>query len=186
MLGAGYYLQQQTNKEKEGRREWQTRTRNNCMDRREVPLTRPLVCHWKSWNKGLSNCGPISGTANQCNKGKIRKPSVNTKCRQWRREIGQSHSPWMLNACSRRVYTKRHDGVAGAVDRRLCRKTWLGMHWKFLWYFRILTGHDIEHNRPDPLLVLDKKYLAKFIDIAIWDNRRVKMSKKGKLRTIKY
>ena len=54
-------------------------------------------------------------------------------------------------------YTKRYGGVARAVRWRLSGKTWLGIALKTLLVFRIQTGHDIEHNTPDRLFMLDKK-----------------------------
>ena len=83
-----------------------------------------------------------------------------------------SHIVCKCSALAQREYKGRHDGLAKAVHQCLRRKYGLEVtdKWyehvpgkvresekvKILWDFRTQTDHQLEHNRPD-LVVVDKR-----------------------------
>ena len=100
-------------------------------------------CNLKSGNRRLAvTAAQYQALQTNAMKANGRKQSDDPKCRQRRKEISQSHGAWMLNVCSGRLYKEM-----------VLQELFVGV----FWYFRIQTGHDIEHNAPDRLFMLDKK-----------------------------
>ena len=124
----------QTNKEKGGKngkleQETTAWTGERC-DKRDL---------WgvieKVGTEGLLTAAQYQALWTNAMKANSTQQSVDPKCRQRHKEITANH---IVHEC-------------------LSRKTWLGMHWKLFWYFRIKTSPDIAHNTPDRLFMLDKK-----------------------------
>ena len=127
----------------------------------------------RSWDRRIVNSSP--GLALQTNaiKAKIDKQAVSSKYRLCKStEESVSHIVCECSVLAPREHKGRHDGVTKAVHWCLCRKYGLKVAGKWyehvsgkvresekvqiLWDFSVQTDHQLEHNRPD-LVVVDKQ-----------------------------
>ena len=93
-------------------------------------------------------------------------------------------------------YKRRHDNLGKVVHQKLARNCNFeaGDKWyehepetvlenedyKILWDFSIQTGHVIEAQRPD-LVVVDKERICKIIDFAVPGDSRIEEKEKDKI-----
>ena len=132
-------------------------------------------------------------------KAKIDKQAVSSKCRLCNREEEPvNHIVFKYQILAQREYKCRRDGVGKAVHWCLCRKYSLQCDdkWyehvpgkgeeseaiKILRYFRIQqTDHQIEYNKPNPLVVDKHQAACHIIDKAIQGDVRVEVKEKEKI-----
>ena len=108
--------------------------------------------------------------------------------------IWVSHIACVCSALAHWEFKGRHDGVAKAGHWCLCRKYVLEVadKWnehvpgkvresetvKILWDLATQTNHQLEHNRPDLVVVDKQQAVCQIIDAAVPGNARVELKEK--------
>ena len=108
--------------------------------------------------------------------------------------IWVSHIVCVCSALAHWEFKGRHDGVAKAGHWCLCRKYGLEVadKWyehvpgkvresekvKILWDLIIQTNHQLEHNRPDLVVVDKQQAVCQIIDAAVPGKARVELKEK--------
>ena len=124
-------------------------------------------------DRRIVNSSPGPALQTNAIKAKIDKQAVSSKYRLCKStEESVSHIACECSVLAPREHKGRHDGVTKAVHWCLCRKYGLEVAGKWyehvagkvresekvqiLWHFSVQTDHQLEHNRPD-LVVVDKQ-----------------------------
>ena len=108
-----------------------------------------------------------------------------------------SHIICECSKLAQKEYKRRHDNVARIIHWEICKKYHLprAEQWynhkpegvtenesiKVLWDFNINTDYEIEHRRPDIVVVLKPEKECLIIDIAVPGDTRIKQKEKEKI-----
>ena len=144
-------------------------------------------------------CCPRASIQNKCNKNSTDHQGVSSLC--WFCKVKVENVTYMVSPCSvlaGNQYKKRHDKLGKKVHWLLlcskfeieCENKWFSHQpesvlendiCKILWDFAIQTDKEIEHRKPDIVVIDKEKRECKIINIAVPGDQTIKVKELEKI-----